>query len=275
MYHDAPSLASVIGARLTPALRSCPHQEAGIAVEARKPGPTLSHKRHSSEAENAAPAMGTRMRSPAVSVVVNNIAKANGVNGVSAAPHAVEEASREPLPSHNLKRAMVQHASLLTRRERPAPAMTSHAPSLAKDHGANSVNAVKRAPIARAMVLLVPSSRRTLYMSRHSMVAHSAPLKMAKSRRRPATTNAARWIVLDRGNLSLIAQHRVETESRIAPILSPSLLNMVARNAHVATIRLTPLPAMRVPALCTVKAGGQNGPLVPRNVMVVRRNPGS
>jgi hypothetical protein len=275
MCHGAQFLALVIGARLTPALRSCPLQEATIAVEAQKPGLSLSRKRRSMEAENAATTMETRMHSPAASVVVNNTAKVNGENGVSVALRVVEEASREPLPSHNRKHAMVRHAWLLMRRERPAHAMTSHAPSIAKDLGANSANAVKRAPTARAMVLLAPSSRRTLSMSRQSMVATSAPLKMVKPRRRPAMTNAAQWIALGRGNLSLIAQHHVETESRIAPTLSPSLRNMVARNAHVATIRLTPLPAMRVPALCTVKACGQNGRLVPRNVMVERRNLGS
>lgn len=180
---------------------------------------------------------------------------------------------------------MVQHASPLTiremlrfgwmRRERPGPAIRSRVPGIVKDHGANGVNAVKHALTARAMVLLAPSSRRTLSLSRQRMVAYSAPLKMASARKRIAMTSAARCTVLDLGLHSLNAHHRAEMESSVKPMSSPSLLSMVATTARSATIRPTPKPATKVHALWTVSASGQNGRLVPRNVVVVRRKPGS
>jgi len=74
---------------------------------------------------------------------------------------------------------------------------------------------------------------------------------------------------------SLGAPPLVETESRRAAITSAALLLMVAWNAHAVTIQPTPLLAMMVHALSIVLASGQPGRIVPRNVMVVRRHPGS
>lgn len=107
------------------------------------------------------------------------------------------------------------------------------------------------------------------------MVANSAHKLMARLRRRSATTSAAHRIASERGRNSLIALLRVEMESRGAPITSPALLLMVAWNAHAVTIRVTPYPAMMAHALSIVLASGQPGRIVPRNVVAVRRRPGS
>jgi len=106
------------------------------------------------------------------------------------------------------------------------------------------------------------------------MVESSANGPMVQPKNRTAMTSAARWIVLEHGQSSLIAPRPVETESRRRAFTSPDLPSMVVRTALGVTIAPTLRHATSVHALSIVLASGQSGRIAARSVVEARRPPG-
>jgi hypothetical protein len=272
---DAQFLALVIGASMTSALQSFRFQEASIVVEAQKPGLTSSLKRHSSEAQNAVTMLETWTHWIAVIVHAKSLASASSASGPIAVQHVVVAPSRESSKSLNQPSMVVPTARTTMATLRLSNAEWTHAPLIAKDHGALGPSAVNNALIARVMVPLAPSLGSTPSLCRPRMVANSAQKLITRLRRRSATTSAARRIASDHGPSSLSALPRAGMASRSAPITSPALLLMAVLNAHAVTFQATLWLAMTALAPSIVPASGQPGRIAPRSAVVVRRQRGS
>jgi hypothetical protein len=152
----------VIGASLINALQSFRFQEPSIAVEAQKRGLTPSLRRRSLEVQNAATTMEKRTHRTAAIVHAKCLASVSSPNGPIAAPHVVEGPCRESSKSRKRQSMVVQTALIIMATRRSSNAAWTHAPSIAKDHGANGPNAINNALTARATVPLAQSRASSL-----------------------------------------------------------------------------------------------------------------
>jgi len=260
---------------MTNAMRRFQLQVDSIAAEGQKQKSMSSHKRHNLVVQSVAMPTEKHTLRNVVTVHVKFLALVTGVPGRTAVPCVVVALHLALSKSHSQQNMVAQTALTMMVTRRLSLAMNSHAPLIAKDHGALGVNAANNALIVRVTVPLAPSLVSSPSQSRRSMVANSAQKLMARLRSKSAMTSVAHRIALDPGQNSLSALLRVEMESRSAPITSPALPLMVVQNAHAATFQATLWPAMMVHAQSIVQASGQLGRIAPRSVMVVRKHLGS